>query len=117
MGFDQTKIAHEFSSTKNGGKIKITALDENDNITISQIKGYTKDIQNDFSQGNFIKPFYIHAQSVPGTEDLTQNKEQIKYEIQDLQNGSILLLVTNNSSLASSINQFMTYQSTEHTGH
>jgi hypothetical protein len=117
MGFDQTKIAHEFSSTKDGGQIKITALDEKDNKTINQIKSHTRDIQNDFAEGNFTKPFFIHAQSVPGTDAMTQNKDQIQYKIQDLKNGSILLLITNNSSLVSSINQFMTYQSMEHKGH
>jgi hypothetical protein len=117
MGFEQTKIAHEFSSTKDGGQIKITALDEKDNKTINQIKSHTKDIQNDFAEGNFTKPFFIHAQSVPGTDVMTQNKDQIQYQLQDLKNGSILLLITNNSSLVNSINQFMTYQSTEHTGH
>lgn len=117
MGFDQSKIAHEFSSTKDGGQIKITALDENDNNTINQIKSHTRNIQNDFTEGNFTKPFFIHAESVPGTDAMTQNKDQIQYKIQDLKNGSILLLITNNSSLVSSINQFMTYQSTEHIGH
>ncbi|WP_458720662.1 hypothetical protein [Candidatus Nitrosocosmicus sp. R] len=117
MGFDQTKIAHEFASTKDGGQIRITALDEKDNKTINQIKSHTIDIQNDFTEGNFTKPFFIHAQSVPGTDAMAQNKDQIQYKIQDLKNGSILLLITNNSSLVSSINQFMTYQSTEHTGH
>ncbi len=117
MGFDQTKISHEFSSTKDRGQIKITALDEKDNKTINQIKSHTRDIQNDFSEGNFTKPFFIHAESVPGTDAMTQNKDQIQYKIQDLKNGSILLLITNNSSLVSSINQFMTYQSIGHTGH
>lgn len=117
MGFDQNKIAHEFSTTKDGGQIKITALDEKDNKTINQIKNHTRDIQNDFAEGNFTKPFFIHSQFVPGTNDMTQNKDQIHYKIQDLKNGSILLLITNNSSLVSSINQFMTYQSTEHKGH
>ncbi len=117
MGFDQSKIAHEFSTTKDGGQIKITALDEKDNNIINQIKSHTRDIQNDFTEGNFTKPFFIHAESVPGTDAMTQNKDQIQYKIQDLKNGSILLLITNNSSLVSSINQFMTYQSTEHTGH
>ena len=116
MGFDQTKIAHEFSSTNDGGQIKITALDEKDNKTITQIRSHTRDIQNDFAEGNFTKPFFIHAQSVPGTDAMTQNKDHIQYKIQDLKNGSILLLITNNSSLVSYINQFMTYQSTEHTG-
>jgi len=53
MGFDQTKISHEFSSTKDRGQIKITALDEKDNKTINQIKSHTRDIQNDFAEGNF----------------------------------------------------------------
>lgn len=117
MGFDQSKISHEFSTTKGGGQIKITALNENDNNTINQIKSHTRDMQNDFTEGNFTKPFFIHAESVPGTDTMTQNKDQIQYNIQDLKNGSILLLITSNSSLVSSINQFMTYQSTEHTGH
>lgn len=117
MGFDQYKISHEFSSTKDGGQIKITALDDKDNQTINQIKSHTREIQNDFTEGNFTKPFFIHAQSVPGTDAMTQNKDQIQYQIQDLKNGSILLLITNNSNLVSSINQFMTYQSTEHKGH
>lgn len=117
MGFDQNKISHEFTSTKEGGQIKITALDEKDNQTISQIKTHVKDIQNDFAEGNFTKPFYIHAQSVPGTDAMTQNKDQIQYQIQDLKNGSILFLISNNSSLINSINQFMTFQSTEHKGH
>ena len=84
MGFDQSKIAHEFSTTKNGGQIKITALDEKDNNTINQIKSHTRDIQNDFTEGNFTKPLFIHAESVPGTDAMTQNKDQIQYKIQDL---------------------------------
>ncbi len=117
MGFDQTKISHEFMATKVGGQIKITALDDKDQQTIDQIQIHIRDIQNDFAKGNFTKPFYIHAESVPGTEDMSQNKEQIHYQIQDLDDGAILILVTNNTLLANSINQFMKYQSTEHMGH
>ena len=50
MGFDQTKIAHGFSTTKDGGQIKITALNKKDNNTIRQIKSHTKDIQNDLEK-------------------------------------------------------------------
>jgi len=117
MGFDQNKISHEFISTEYGGQIKITALDKNDNQTISQIKSHILDIQNDFAKGNFTKPFYIHAQSVPGTDAMSLNKDQIRYQIQDLETGSIMFLITNNSNLANSINQFMTFLSTEHRGH
>ena len=33
MGFDQNKVVHKFSSTKDGGQIKITAIDGKDNRT------------------------------------------------------------------------------------
>jgi hypothetical protein len=71
MGFDQTTIAHEFSSTKDGGQIKVTALDENDNQTITEIRSHTRDIQKDFTDGNFTKLFFIHAESVPGTDAMS----------------------------------------------
>ncbi len=117
MGFDQNKISHEFTATKDGGQIKTTALDDKDQQTIDRIQSHTREIQTDFAAGNFTKPFYIHAQAVPGTDAMSQNKEQIHYQIQDLVNGSILILVANNASLANSINHFMNYQSTEHRGH
>ena len=117
MGFDQNKISHEFSSTNDGGQIKISALYKDDNQTISEIRNHTRDIQKDFTEGNFTKPFYIHAQSVPGTDSMSKSKDQIQYQIQDVRNGSILLLITHNSSLIDSINEFMTYQSNEHIRH
>ena len=42
------------------------------------------DIQKDFSVGNFTKPFFIHAQEVPGTDNILE-----------LRNGFRLVLTTN----------------------
>ncbi len=69
MGFNQSKILHQFKSTARGGEILITALNNSDIDTIKQIKNHISDIQKEFSSGNFTKPFYIHAQDVPGTEN------------------------------------------------
>jgi hypothetical protein len=61
MGFDQYKIAHYFAVTPNGGNITITSLNSSDTQTINQIKTHIRDIQKEFSDGNFTKPFFIHA--------------------------------------------------------
>ncbi|MGA9843245.1 MAG: plastocyanin/azurin family copper-binding protein [Nitrososphaeraceae archaeon] len=61
MGFDQNKIRHNFIPTASGGEIVITSLNGNDTTTINQIREHIKGIQNDFSNGNFTKPFFIHA--------------------------------------------------------
>ena len=57
------------------------------------------DIQKDFSVGNFTKPFFIHAQEVPGTDNILE-----------LRNRSRFVLTTNDKELINAISQFMKYQ-------
>ena len=117
MGFNQNKIAHQFAVTPNGGNITITSLNSNDTQTINQIRTHIMDIQKDFSEGNFTKPFFIHAQEVPGTDMMIKKKDLIKYNILELRNGSSLVLTTNDKELINAISQFMKYQAAAHVGH
>jgi hypothetical protein len=117
MGFDQNKIMHHFMATSTGGQIMIVALDSNNNETIDQIKTHVLDIQYEFSQGNFTKPFFIHDQEVPGTDVMTEKKDLIKYSVQDLENGAILVLTTDDAELLEAIQEFMAFQGSEHQGH
>lgn len=117
MGFDQNKIRHKFTATENGGKITINSLNANDISTINQIKEHIKNIQNDFSNGNFTKPFFIHAKEVPGTKIMSEKKNLIKYRINELTNGSETILNTADKELVDSIHQFITYQNNAHVGH
>ena len=112
MGFDQTKIKHTFVTTTTGGEIMITALDSNDAKTISEIQIHLKDIQNEFAQGNFTKPFFIHAQIVPGTQVMIEKKDLIQYSTKSIESGGVLILTTSDSELLDAIKQFMNFQST-----
>ena len=117
MGFNQNKITHNFMATPDGGKIIITALNGSDKQTIDEIKNHTLDIQKEFSEGNFTKPFFIHAQQVPGTKVMSEKKDLIKYNIRNLNNGSSLQLTTNDKELIGAIKQFMQFQTRQHYGH
>lgn len=117
MGFDQNKIMHHFMATSTGGQIMIVALDSSDSETIRQIKTHVLDIQQEFSQGNFTKPFFIHAQEVPGTKVMAEKKDLIEYSIKELDDGAILVLTTEDSELLQAIQQFMEFQGGEHHGH
>ena len=117
MGFNQSKIHHHFMSTSTGGEIMIMSTNMSDTQTINEIKSHVKDIQYEFSQGNFTKPFYIHAQVVPGTDVMTAKKDLIQYSIKDVDGGSILILTTNDTELLDAIQQFMNFQSSQHMGH
>jgi hypothetical protein len=116
MGFNQNKITHHFVATPDGGKIIITALNGSDKQTIDEIRNHTLDIQKDFSEGNFTKPFFIHAQQVPGTKVMSEKKDLIKYNIRNLNDGSSLQLTTNDKELIAAIKQFMEFQAREHYG-
>lgn len=117
MGFDQKKISHQFIPLPDGGIIRISALDSSDYETITQIKSHAIDIQKEFSNGNFTKPFFIHAQNVPGTEVMNLKREMIEYRIEDIENGASLILFSNDKELTRAINQFMEFQAGEHKGH
>jgi hypothetical protein len=117
MGFNQSKISHQFKSTPTGGEILITALNNSDTETIKQIKKHISIIQKEFSSGNFTKPFYIHAQDVPGTKLMGEKKDFIKYSINEIDNGATLILETKDKELVDAIHQFMIFQGTEHQGH
>ncbi|HET7336956.1 MAG TPA: hypothetical protein VFJ23_03585, partial [Candidatus Nitrosotalea sp.] len=117
MGFNQSMIHHHFMSTPTGGEIMIMSENMSDVQTIDEIKNHVKDIQYQFSQGNFTKPFYIHAQIVPGTDILAAKKDLINYSIKDIDGGSVLILTTNDTQLLNAIQQFMNFQSSQHMGH
>jgi len=114
MGFNQNKIVHQFISTPFGGKIVITALNDTDKETINQIKNHILKIQKEFSLGNFTRPFYIHAQEMPGTKVMLDKKDLIKYDISEVWNGSILILTTDDKQLTYAINEFMEFQTDQH---
>ncbi len=85
--------------------------------TIDEIRSHVKDIQYEFSQGNFTKPFYIHAQIVPGADIMAKKKDLIQYSVKNMDGGSILILTTNDTELLNAIRQFMNFQSSQHMGH
>ena len=117
MGFNQNKIMHHFIATTTGGEIMIVALNNSDSDTTKQIRNHIADIQNEFSKGNFTKPFFIHAQQVPGTKLMTEKKDLIKYSIRQMNNGFALLLTTNDQQLIGAIHQFIAFQTGQHRGH
>jgi hypothetical protein len=117
MGFNQSKIMHHFVATPTGGEIIIVALNSSDVKTINQIRNHVIEIQKEFSEGNFTKPFFIHAQKVPGTKIMAEKKDLINYSVQQIKNGYMLVLTTSDRELIAAIKQFMVFQASQHAGH
>lgn len=117
MGFEQEKITHKFIPTETGGEIMIMPKNASDSNTLNLIKEHIIDIQKDFSIGNFTKPFFIHAEQVPGTNTMNEKKDLIEYDIRQISNGSILSMITNDKEVINAIRDFIEYQGSEHLMH
>ena len=117
MGFEQEKITHKFIPTETGGEIIIMPINASESTTLNLIREHITDIQKDFSNGNFTKPFFIHAEQVPGTNTMNEKKELIEYDIRQISNGSTLSMSTNDKEVINAIRDFMEYQGSEHLMH
>ncbi len=117
MGFDQEKISHKFIPTETGGEIIIMPTNVSDSNMLMQIREHIIDIQNDFSNGNFTKPFFIHGEQVPGTKTMNEKKDSIEYDIKQLNNGLALSMITKDKEVIDAIRHFMEYQGSEHMMH
>ena len=117
MGFEQEKITHKFIPTETGGEIMIMPKNASDSNTLNLIKEHIIDIQKDFSIGNFTKPFFIHAEQLPGTNTMNEKKDLIEYDIRQISNGSILSMITNDKEVINAIRDFIEYQGSEHLMH
>lgn len=103
--FNQNNIVHQFYGTPVGGEIIITALNGSDRQTINQIKNHITEIQKEFSEGNFTKPFFIHAQEVLGTGVMSEKKELIKNYV-DFCSSSFIFMKSSNSECLNSESNF-----------
>ncbi len=56
MGFNQSLIHHYFMATSTDGEIMIMSTNMSDTKTVNEIRSHVRDIQYEFSQGNFTKP-------------------------------------------------------------
>ncbi|HEY7080871.1 MAG TPA: hypothetical protein VH500_14300, partial [Nitrososphaeraceae archaeon] len=63
------------------------------------------------------KPFFIHAQDVPGTRIMAEKKDLINYSVNELSNGLTLILKTSDKKVLNAIHQFLTFQNAQHESH
>lgn len=114
MGFDQSKIAHRFIDGENGGAIEIRAKSATDAETIAKIQSHLKEIEKAFAEGDFSKPFFIHDEKVPGTEEMAASKTALEYRTEMLIDGGRVLIVAKNATAKEAVHTFLRYQREAH---
>ena len=114
MGFDQDAAAHHFRLYADGGAIEVEAKLPADHPTRSAIRSHLREIAEQFSAGDFTKPFETHGETPPGVADLVRLRESMTYRYQETPAGGRVRITTTNREALSAVHAFLTYQIREH---
>jgi hypothetical protein len=114
MGFSQTKTAHHFLLTKDGGAIKVTAKDPKDIVSQDQIRMHLPHIATAFASGDFTDPMEVHEQTPPGVPTMKRLKAQIQYKFEEADAGGRVLIHSDNTKAIDAIHDFLRFQIHEH---
>jgi hypothetical protein len=114
MGVDQYTSQHVFEDLPAGGRIILERDDSADSTAIATIRAHMREIQADFTAGDFSKPFGVHAQQVPGTEVMAAQRALITYEVVDRPRGAALTITTRDSAALAAVHAFLAFQRMDH---
>ncbi len=114
MGFDQDKTTHRFRLMRDGGAIEAEANDVNDVASRDQIRRHLELITKLFAEGDFSKPFAVHAQIPPGVDVLNRLKAAISYSFEETEKGGRVRITTADSAALKAVHDFLRFQITDH---
>jgi len=114
MGVDQYTSAHVFEDLPDGGRIVLDRADAGDSTGIATIRAHMRDITADFRQGDFTRPFAVHAMAVPGTATMAAMKDRITYETIDRPAGAEVRIRTGDATAVRAVHDFLAFQRSDH---
>ncbi|HEX5819421.1 MAG TPA: hypothetical protein VFY20_11105 [Gemmatimonadales bacterium] len=114
MGVDQYTSTHVFEDLPDGGRIVLDRGDTTDTAGIATIRAHMREIAGDFRNGDFSKPFAVHATEVPGTKLMAARREKISYEVSDRPSGAEVRIRTGDPEAVSAVHEFLAFQRSDH---
>ena len=114
MGVDQYTSAHVFASLPDGGRIVLERPSPDDTVDIRTIRAHMREIAEQFQRGDFRAPFLVHAQTVPGTREMSRRANVISYVAKDRPRGAELRITTSDPIALKAIHEFLAFQRADH---
>jgi hypothetical protein len=114
MGVDQYTSTHVFEDLPDGGRIVLDRGDATDTAGVATIRAHMRQIAADFRNGDFSKPFAVHAMEVPGTKLMAARRDKISYEVSDRPQGAEVRIRTGDPEAVSAVHAFLAFQRSDH---
>lgn len=114
MGFSHEKTTHHFRLFDDGGAIEALANDSKDTVNRDAIRMHLSHIAKMFAAGDFNVPMFIHATNPPGTAEMANIRDQIRYEYQETESGARVRIHTSNPKALAAVHEFLRFQISDH---
>ena len=114
MGVDQYTSPHVFEDLPDGGRIVLERDADRDTAGIAQIRRHMREIAASFANGDFTRPFQVHAIEVPGTIIMATRRPHITYRAVDRPRGAEVRIYTRDSAAVAAVHAFLAFQRGAH---
>ncbi len=115
MPFDLKATTHIFTKTGTGGVQSVVAKDPGDAAQVDLVRKHLKEIQEQFSKGDFSDPSHIHGQDMPGLAQLQSAKPgQVKMAYSDVPGGAQVTYETSAPELVAALHSWFDAQLSDH---
>jgi len=114
MGFDQKLTTHHFYLYEDGGAIEVTVKKRADRRNLTAIRTHLPQLVQLFAKGDFSTPSFIHAQGVPGADQMERLRDRIAYAYEDIRDGGRVRITTRHARALAAVYDFLRFQIQDH---
>lgn len=114
MGFAHDKTTHHFRLAEDGGTIEVTANDPKDSVSVEAIRNHLSHIAQQFSEGDFSIPMFVHDSIPPGVTTMKLLKEKIHFAYHQVDAGGRVSITSEDAVARAAVHDFLRFQITDH---
>ena len=114
FGMSHDQSTHSFRLFADGGAIELRATKATDETTVAAIRGHLQEITQQFDQGDFSTPAFVHGYTPDGVAQLEQLRKTISYRYEQIDRGGRIRITTKSADALAAIHAFMRFQVIEH---
>jgi len=108
------KSVHHFTLSKDGGSIRLEAIDVGEVATRDRIREHLQVVARSFAAGDFTLPMTIHDQVPPGAEMMKKRRSAIRYSYEPTDKGGVVRISTRDAKALAGVHEFLRFQIRDH---
>ena len=113
-GVAHEKAVHHFVLAKDGGSIRLEAIDADEVATRDRIREHLQVVARSFAAGDFSLPMAIHDQVPPGVEVMKKRRSAIRYSYDPTEKGGVVRISTRDAKALAAVHEFLRFQIRDH---